>query len=134
MNLLESIFSSIPQSKLADTKSPVVDFVNKIRRVPINFNGTMSFPRACGLNATMRFQLAGSMMISHAEIAAILGKTVEEVDAMTDIEVEQQAPFLQPAIAKFFSVVDDSGVSWAAQFPTSPWVAPESSSSSSDDE
>jgi hypothetical protein len=119
--MITTILQSLDPAKLASIKSSLI--ADGIRRIPVDQAGEIQVVNACGATLTLRFRAVGQIDISHDEIAALSGKTREQIDALTAVEVEQTAPFLTPVLAKVQQVAADAE-GYAAAFPGEPWAVP----------
>jgi hypothetical protein len=120
--MITTILSALDPAKLASIKSSLIS--DGIRRIPVDQAGEIQVVNACGATLTLRFRAVGQVDISHDEIAALSGKTREQIDALTAVEVEQAAPFLAPVLAKVQAVAADAA-GYAHQWPSEPWKQPE---------
>lgn len=120
--MITTILQSLDPAKLASIKSSLID--DGIQRVPVDQAGEIHMVDACGVTLNVRFRVVGQVDISHDEIAHLSGKTREQVDALTAVEVERDAPFLTPVLAKVQAVAADAA-GYAHQWPSEPWKQPE---------
>jgi len=119
MNILEQIIASLPEESLKEITSHLIG--DTIRRIPIDLPGRIALANDAGVNLELRFRISGTVDISHEEIAAMTGMTLDDVNNLRAVDVANNAPFVQPAMGKTLAVINDADA-YAAQWPNSPWV------------
>lgn len=124
MDLIQMLLQTIGEQGLAELRSQLVSVGDQpIRRcrqaVPIR----VPIVDACGAKLVLTGRLEIDVAASHDELAALSSTTRAQIDALTDVEVERDAPFVQPMLAKVQAVLE-SPADYQAQWPASNWTVP----------